>query len=65
MTQFTFRTDAYVTLSADNEDEARADLMRLAAEQQNDVDYNGVMVYIDPYPDTDPILVDEFEERNE
>jgi hypothetical protein len=65
MPHYTFRTPAYVTIEANNEEEARSELIDCAAAQQLDVDYNGLMVYIDPYPDQDPDLVDTYEEDDD
>jgi hypothetical protein len=65
MPHYTFRTPAYITIEANNEEEARSELIDCATAQQIDVDYNGLMVYIDPYPDVDPELNDTYEEDDD
>lgn len=63
MKQYTFMMEAAVTVHAETEEEARNALIRACQECDEDVDYEGVGVYLPSYSDMK--LVEVFDDEDQ
>lgn len=58
---YTFRANAAVDIEADSEAEAREKFVRAAYDQEENIDYNGMSVYLPSYAE---LTLEHIEEEN-